>query len=328
MRKNRLKKILIIRKIHESGIELLKSREDFIYEMVDNTDSEILRNHIQEFDGIAVRTTKLNSDLINKATKLKIISRHGVGYDNIDTKTIKEKNITLAITGSANAAAVAEHVMFMILSISKGKEMYDKCVRSGEFAKRNLLPKVIELSNKKILIAGFGRVGQSLIKRCKGFEMDIYVFDPFVDKNKIESLGGKKVEVIGSVLGDIDYISLHMPLNEKTKNMVNFDLMKKMKNTCVIVNTARGGIINELDLNKALNENIIYGAGLDVFENEPPSEENPLLKNKKVFLSPHTASFTGECMKRMGEETIKNIIDFFDGKLEKSMIVKLWRVIY
>ena len=254
-----MKKILIIQKIHESGIELLRKRKDFTYEAIDNVEPELLKSQIQEFDGIAIRTAKLNSDLINKATKLKIISRHGVGYDNIDIESVKTRNITLAITGTANAAAVAEHVMFMILNISKGKEMYDKCVRAGEFKKRNQLPKVIELWNKKILIAGFGRVGQSLIKRCKGFEMDVYVIDPFVEKNKIQSLGGKKVDTIDSIVADIDYISLHMPINEKTKNMINFDLMKKMKNTCIIINTARGGIISEGDLNKALNENIIYG---------------------------------------------------------------------
>ena len=240
-----MKKILIIQKIHESGIELLRKRKDFTYEAIDNVEPELLKSQIQEFDGIAIRTAKLNSDLINKATKLKIISRHGVGYDNIDIESVKTRNITLAITGTANAAAVAEHVMFMILNISKGKEMYDKCVRAGEFKKRNQLPKVIELWNKKILIAGFGRVGQSLIKRCKGFEMDVYVIDPFVEKNKIQSLGGKKVDTIDSIVADIDYISLHMPINEKTKNMINFDLMKKMKNTCIIINTARGGTRSE-----------------------------------------------------------------------------------
>ena len=139
-----MKKILIIQKIHESGIELLRKRKDFTYEAIDNVEPELLKSQIQEFDGIAIRTAKLNSDLINKATKLKIISRHGVGYDNIDIESVKTRNITLAITGTANAAAVAEHVMFMILNISKGKEMYDKCVRAGEFKKRN------QSGNKKI----------------------------------------------------------------------------------------------------------------------------------------------------------------------------------
>ena len=121
----------------------------------------------------------------------------------------------------------------------------------------------------------------------------------------------------------MDAISLHIPLNNETKNMINLDLLKTMKKNCIIINAARGGIINENDLDQALNEDLIFGAGLDVFETEPPEKNNPLLKNDKVFLSPHTAAFTEECMIRMGKETIQNIIDFFDEKLEKSKTVKL-----
>ena len=121
----------------------------------------------------------------------------------------------------------------------------------------------------------------------------------------------------------MDAVSIHVPLTEKTKNLINYELLKTMKKNCIIINAARGGIINETDLDKALNENLIFGAGIDVFEKEPPDEKNPLLKNDKVFLSPHTAAFTEECMTRMGIETIQNIIDFFDNKLEESKIVKL-----
>ena len=121
----------------------------------------------------------------------------------------------------------------------------------------------------------------------------------------------------------MDAISIHMPLNENTKHLINYEMIKKMKKNCILINAARGGIINEEDLNKALNEDLIFGAGLDVFENEPPSLDNPLLKNEKAFLSPHSAVFTEECLSRMGIETVQNIIDFFDNKLEKSKIVKI-----
>ncbi len=271
---------------------------------------------------MTIRTAKLSSELINASKKLKIISRHGVGYDNIDLKSSREKNITIAITATANAVAVAEHVIFMLLNISKRKDMYDKTVREGNFTNRNKLPKTIELWKKNILIAGFGRIGQSLIKRCKGFEMNVFVYDPFISKNKIEEFGGIKVEDLKETVKSMDAISLHMPLNEKTKNIINLDLIKTMKKNCIIINAARGGIINEQDLNKALNENLIFGAGLDVFETEPPKKDNPLLKNEKVFLSPHTATFSEECMIRMGKETIQNIIDFFEKKLDKSKIIK------
>ena len=153
--------------------------------------------------------------------------------------------------------------------------------------------------------------------------MNVSIYDPFVSKEFIEKLGGKKVDNLANTLKDMDAVSLHVPLNDKTKNLINYDLLKTMKKNCIIINAARGGVINEIDLNKALNENLIFGAGLDVFETEPPDQNNPLLKNDKVFLSPHTAAFTEECMIRMGKETIQNIIDFFDEKLDKSKVIKL-----
>ena len=318
-----MKKILVIQPIHEEGINLLKDNSDFEYEIVDNIDTEFLKSKIKDCDGISIRTAKLSGDVIEAANNLKIISRHGVGYDNIDLEVSKKKDITLAITATANAVAVAEHVMFMILNISKRGSMYDDTVKSGKFNERNKLPKTVELWDKNILIAGFGRIGQALIKRCLGFEMNVFVFDPFVSKEFIEKRGGTKVDNLSKTSKDMDAMSLHIPLNDETKNIINYELLKSMKKNCIIINAARGGIVNEVDLDRALNENLIFGAGLDVFETEPPAENNPLLKNKKVFLSPHTAAFTEECMTRMGKETIQNIFDFFDGNLENSKKVKL-----
>jgi D-3-phosphoglycerate dehydrogenase len=318
-----MKKILIIENIHESGIKLLKEKKDFTFEIIDNSDPVFIKKKIDDCDAIVLRTFRLSAELINSAKKLQIISRHGVGYDNVDLDTIKKRNITLAITATTNAVAVVEHVFFMMLNISKGHDMYDKCVKSGEFSKRSQLPRTIELWNKKILIVGFGRIGQNLIKRCLGFEMEVFVYDPFIDENKIIFLGGKKVSDIDSIIKDMDYVSVHVPLNDKTRNLINLNNMKTMKKTAILINAARGGVINESDLEVALNKNYIFGAGLDVFEKEPPDINNPLLKNKKVFLSPHTASFTEECMQRMSKETIQNIIDFFEKKLDKSMIIKL-----
>ena len=318
-----MKKILVIQPIHEEGINLLKNNSNFEYEVVDNVDTEFLKSKIKDCDGISIRTAKLSGDVIEAANNLKIISRHGVGYDNIDLEVSKKKDITLAITATANAVAVAEHVMFMILNISKRGSMYDDTVKSGKFNERNKLPKTVELWNKNILIAGFGRIGQALIKRCLGFEMNVFVFDPFVSKEFIEKRGGTKVDNLSETSKDMDAMSLHIPLNDETKNIIDYELLKSMKKNCIIINAARGGIVNEVDLDRALNENLIFGAGLDVFETEPPAENNPLLKNKKVFLSPHTAAFTEECMIRMGKETIQNIFDFFDGNLENSKKVKL-----
>jgi len=304
-------------------MDLLKNHPDYDVEITNDVSESSIKSKIVDCDGVSIRTAILSGQIIDEAKRLKIISRHGVGYDNIDLSKAKAKDIRIAITANANAVTVAEHVMFMLLNISKRKGMYDKTVKSGKFSDRNKLPKTIELCNKNILIAGFGRIGQALIKRCLGFEMNVYAFDPFVNKEKIETLGGKKVEDLKVAVKTMDAISLHIPLNENTKNLIDYELLKTMKKNCIIINAARGGIVNEIDLNRALDENLIFGAGLDVFEIEPPEDNNPLLKNDKVFLSPHAASYTEECMIRMGKETIQNIIDFFDKKLDKSKIVKL-----
>ena len=316
------KKILVIQNIHQEGINLLKGNSSYEFEIFDEI-NEDLKQKIVDCDAISIRTAKLPNEIISSAKKLQVISRHGVGYDNIDLKSTKEIGATLTITATANAVAVAEHVMFMLLNISKRKDMYDQSVKLGKFNDRNKLPKTIELWRKNILIAGFGRIGQALIKRCLGFEMNVYVYDPYINDEKIKSLGGKKVNDLKEAVKEMDAISLHMPLNNETKNIVNYDLLRSMKKNCIIINAARGGIINEVDLDKALRENLIFGAGLDVFEVEPPKSNNPLLKNDKVFLSPHTAAFTEECMIRMGKETIQNIIDFFEKRLDKSKIIKL-----
>ena len=317
------KKILIIQKVHQKGMELIKNHPNFEVDVTDDTSEENLKAKIKNCDGASIRIANLSGDVMKEAKNLKIVSRHGVGYDNIDLNYAKEKDIKIAITANANAVTVSEHVMFSLLNISKRKDLFDKTVREGNFKDRNKLPKTIELWKKNFLIVGFGRIGQALIKRCLGFEMNVYVFDPFISKEKIELMGGKKIENLEEAVRSMDVISLHMPLTEKTKNLINYELLKTMKKNCIIINAARGGIINEIDLDKALNENLIFGAGIDVFEKEPPDNNNPLLKNEKVFLSPHTAAFTEECMIRMGIETVQNIIDFFENKIDQSKIVKL-----
>ena len=316
-------KIGIIQRIHDSGLELLDINKNFEYEIIDDVSEENLLNKIHLYDGVTLRVSKLSNNLLSKATKLKVISRHGVGYDNVDTSFLKLKNITLSITATANAIAVSEHVFYLMLTISKNFLNLDNEVRIGNFKTNMSKFDTFELHNKEILIAGFGRIGRNLIKKCLAFNMNVKVYDPFVDEKTINDLGGKKVDNFDDALKSLDFLSLHMPLNKNTKDLINLNKMKNMKNTSVIINTARGGIINEADLDQAVNEKIILGAGLDVFSTEPINLNSPLLKNKRIILSPHTAALTNECKIRMGKETAQNIIDFFEKKINKIMLVNL-----
>ena len=316
-------KIGIVENFHKDGIKLLEEHPNFEYEIINDVSKKNLIKELPKFDGLTLRVAKLDSDILIKCKKLKVISRHGVGYDNIDLKHLKKNNIALLITATGNALAVAEHVMYMMLSLSKGVTSYDAEVRSGNFKKNVNKIETYELFKKEILIAGFGRIGKNLIKRCLGFDMKVNVYDPFVDEKKIKSLGGQKVDSLESSIKTADFVSIHMPLNEKTRNLIDSKILKTMKNNSIIINTARGGIINEKDLDQALKSKIIFAAGLDVFENEPPNLNNPLLKNDKVLLSPHSATFTNECKSRMSIETVQNIIDFFENKTKSYMVVKL-----
>jgi len=318
-------KIAIVDKIHLDGIKLLEENPKFQYEIIEDLSKKNLISKLPNFDGITLRRGKIDAEILEKCKKLKVISRHGVGYDNVDINFLKKNKIILSVAATTTSVSPAEHIMFMILNISKGIGFYDKAVREGKFKTIMNMPNnnTFELSNKKILIIGFGRIGRKLIKRCLGFEMKVNVYDPYVEKKTIESFGGVKISDLNEGLKEADILSLSVPLTKETYNLINLEKMKIMKKNAIIVNISRGGIVNEMDLNEALNKEIIFGAGLDVFETEPPDNNNPLLKNEKVVLSPHAATFTKECASDMSIETVQNIIDFFENKLDKIKIVEL-----
>jgi len=318
-------KIGIIDTMNEKGLELLKSKKNFSFELITDLSRENLLKILPKFDGVTLRRGRLDSEILSKCKNLKVISRHGVGYDNVDTKFLKENNISLLVTHNSTSTSPAEHIMFMILNIYKGREMFDTMVREGNFYKAIHL-KIddnFELFNKTILIIGCGRIGRKLIKKCLGFDMKVQVYDPYVEENIIKSLGANKISDLNQGLKNLDILSLCVPLNDETKNMISIKELSLMKKTAILINAARGGVVNENDLNKALNENLISFAGVDVFETEPPDKNNPLLTNKRVILSPHAATFTKECLENMSEETVQNIIDFFEKKIEPTKVVQL-----
>ena len=306
----------IIDKINPKGLEILDNKDNFKYEIITDLSTENLLKKLPEFDGITLRRGKIDSKILSNCKKLKVISRHGVGYDNVDVDYIKQNNIKLLVTDSSTSTSPAEHIMYMILSIYKGVNMFDSIVRNGKFADAiNLdIKENFELYKKNILIVGFGRIGKKLIKKCLGFDLIVNVFDPFVDEKTIKSFGGKKVSSLSETLKTTDILSLSLPKNKDTYNLISLKEMKLMKKNSIIINVSRGGIINENDLNFALNNKIISYAGIDVFEKEPPEKNNPLLSNKRVLLSPHAATFTRECLENMSIETVNNIIDFFEKK--------------
>ena len=215
-------KVAIVDKIHSDGIKLLEKNQKFQYEIIEDLSKKNLISKLPNFDGITLRRGKIDSEILEKCKSLKVISRHGVGYDNVDTKFLKRNNITLLVTATTTSVSPTEHIMFMILNISKSFDLFDQSVRKGNFDQiMHMEHKSFELCNKKILIIGFGRIGKKLIKRCLGFEMKVFVYDPFVEKKIIESLRGEKIDNLDEGLKQADILSLSVPLTDLTHNMIN-----------------------------------------------------------------------------------------------------------
>ncbi|MDB0003219.1 hydroxyacid dehydrogenase [Alphaproteobacteria bacterium] len=314
-------KIAVMGEIHPDGWKIFEENNLESFELL-NFEENNLKKELSEVDAILLRTARLSNDVLSYCNKLKIISRHGVGYDNVNVDYLNKKNIALGITSTSNAISVAEHVLTSFLYLSKNIHLSDKLTREGRFNDKSSLPNFFELYQKNIVIFGFGRIGKAVAKRCLGFEANVYVYDPFVSKDVVEENNCKVVDKTNG-LKIADYISIHLPLNTETKNFIDEQELSIMKETAIVVNTARGGIINEASLVNVLQNKKILGAGLDVFEKEPPDENHPLFNLDNVILSPHNAALTIECRKRMAVESAENIAFFLlnNKKLNLNNIV-------
>ena len=305
-------KIAILGNIHSKGWEVLEKANFESFEILNFAENN-LKKELKDVDGILIRTANLNSNILSNCNNLKIVARHGVGYDNVDLEYLNNNKIPLAITGTANAVSVAEHVLTAFLYLTKNISLSDKLTRDGNFKEKSSLPNFFELYIKNILILGFGRIGKAVAKRCLGFDTNVYVFDPFVNKKDIEEFNCIPIDKNDGIKL-ADYISIHLPLTKDTKNFISEKELSLIKKSAIIVNTARGGIINEESLLQSLENKKIFGAALDVFEKEPPQDNHPFFKLSNVLLSPHNAALTLECRQRMATEAASNIVNFLNNQ--------------
>ncbi len=301
-------RVAILGTIHPKGLEFLRENDLEVIE-VKNFENQSLKEELKFVDAILLRTLKLDRDILQHCNNLKIISRHGVGYDNVDLDFLNERKIALGITSTSNAVSVSEHVMSFFIYLTKNLSLSDSYVKKGNFDKRSELPDIYELYKKKVLIMGFGRIGKEVAKRCQGFDMETYVYDPFLDSDYIKEKNCIPIEKDYG-LDIADFVSIHLPLNKNTKNFISQKELELMKKSTVLVNTSRGGIVNENDLYQALKSKKIRGAGMDVFISEPPESNHPFFQLNNILLTPHNAALTLECRRRMSLEASENIFYF------------------
>ena len=314
-------KVGVVGEIHKSGFEIFE-KNNIEYFVTENKEENQLKEELKDVDGIVVRTVKLNKNILSNAKNLKVVARHGVGYDNVDTNFLNENKIALAITGTANSVSVSEHVMTMMLCLTKNIFESDKLVKNNKFKEKAKLPNFFELYQKKILILGFGRIGKALAKRCLAFDMQVYIHDPFVSSDEILKLNYIPIEKEKG-FKIADYISIHLPLNDNTKDLISYDSFNICKSNLILINSARGGIVNEEALYDALKNKKIFAAGLDVFEIEPPINNHKLFSLQNTLLTPHNSALTLECRKRMAIESCENVYNFLtkSKKLNESNII-------
>jgi D-3-phosphoglycerate dehydrogenase len=313
-------KVLVVQPFHEDGMKLLEARADVSVEIVDGALEE-LANKIADADGVTMRTSSLPAAVIERAERLKVVARHGVGYDNIDVDALTRRGIPLAIAADANATAVAEHTLFFMLALAKQGLRYDRATRAGGWEVRNSL-EAVDLLGRRVLVMGFGRIGREVAKRCAAFGMQVMVYDPYVQANLIEAAGDwRSVPDFQAVLSETDVLTVHLPLGPDSRSLVGAAELAALPGHAFVINAARGGIVDETALHDALVSGKIAGAALDVFDQEPPPEDHPLFALENVILSPHSAGLSKEAAIRMAVSTARNVLAGIDGRLDPAMVI-------
>lgn len=315
-------KVFISEPINQEGLNLLEGRVEFVF--APETTKETAIKLIEDCDAAILRaTTIFDANVIAAANKLKIIARTGVGYNNVDLAAAARKGIYVTITPGTNTTTVAEHVLAMIFAFGKQIFFMDSAVREGRWEER-FSKHQMDIAGKTIGIIGLGDIGKEVLYRCKAMGMKILAYDPFYSGE----LDGLLVENIEDIYIESDFVTLHCPVTPSTENMVNKDSLSKMKATAYLINSSRGDLVNEEDLANALNNNVIKGAAIDVFKNEPLTENQPLASAPNVIFSPHCAGSTIESNERIAIMAAQAVLETLEGKRpdhicnEKELMVK------
>ncbi|ADD02827.1 D-isomer specific 2-hydroxyacid dehydrogenase NAD-binding protein [Thermoanaerobacter italicus Ab9] len=311
-----MKKVLLSEEIHPDGRKILEEKGIEIITAPD-VKEETLISMVRDVEAIIVRSkAKITKGIIENAPKLKIISRTGAGVDNIDVNAATEKGILVCNLPAVNSLSVAEHTIAMILHLAKQLSLMDQAVRNGNWEMRNSNISV-EVEGKTLGIVGMGNIGILVAKKCHdGLGMKIVAYDPYV-KEKFKDYDYRFVDSLEELFKESDFVTLHCPDIPETRGMITRELIYSMKPTAYLINVARGTVIDEQALIEALKEKRIAGAGLDVFQQEPPSRDNELLRLENVILSPHSAALTKEATVRMAVEAVQAVIDYFEGRQPK-----------
>ena len=308
-----LKKVLLSESIDEAGMRILQGKVEVI--VSPDPSNETVGRLIPDAEGLILRTaTQVSRAMIQKAPGLKVISRTGGGLNNVDVDAATEHNVVVCGVKGPQDRFVAEHAASLMGALAKQFFYLDSQTRQGKFKSR-FEYRPVGLAGKRAGLIGLGRIGRIVAEICiQGFGMEVWAYDPYVSPHSFGSSSIKISESMDEVIRTADFLSLHVPVTDQTKGLIGKRELAQMKRTAFIVNTSRGEVIQEAALVDALKRGVIAGAGIDVFEKEPPDASNPLFQTSSVILTPHSAALTKDSVAKLAEGAAENALRVLEGK--------------
>jgi D-3-phosphoglycerate dehydrogenase len=318
------KKIFITESMSQPGRALFKERDDIelieFPNMISAVDFETMLKQQAPVHGVALGGTRFGEPELEASQDMRVVTRIGVGYDAVDVAALSRRKVPLMVAGTANSPSVAEQALFMMLTLAKRAVEMHSLVKDNKWAARlGMLP--YDLFGKTVLIVGFGRIGTRTAKRCLAMEMNVLVYDPYKSAAEIKAAECEPVSNLDAALPRADFLSIHCPKTPETVGLFNAARLKLMKPSAYLINTARGGIVVEAALYDALVSGKLAGAGLDVFEQEPPPSGHSLFALPNVIMAPHVAGVTREAVDRMSVQTARNILSALDGEPIRQNVI-------
>jgi D-3-phosphoglycerate dehydrogenase / 2-oxoglutarate reductase len=310
------KTVLLIETMSKAGRALIDARADvrvvtFPVSVTRTQFLDILKRE-PRIDAMVLGAQRIGAEEFAAAKNLAVIARIGVGYDAIDIPAATAAKVPVMTTGIANSPSVAEKALYFMLTLAKRGPHMDAVVRENRWWDR-FTDMPDDLGGKTVIVVGFGRIGSRTVKRCVAFDMNVLVSDPNIDPAMIKAAGATPITSLEAALPQADFVTLHCPKSAATTGLIGAKQLALMKPTAFVINTARGGIVDEAALAEALAAKRIAGAGLDVLAEEPPKADNPLFKFRNVLFAPHMAGVTTEAASRMAEQAARNLLSVFDG---------------
>jgi D-3-phosphoglycerate dehydrogenase len=308
-------KVLVTDVVDDEALDVIRERHEVDVKKV--TPDELLEV-VPKYHALVVRSgTKVTKDVLDKGERLKVVSMAGIGVDNIDVAHATTKKIPVTNAPMGSTYSVADLAFGLLISLQRFIPRADRSMKGGLWEKVKL--KGTELKDKTLGIIGIGRIGKQVSLRANAFGMRVIAYDPYVSEETMKEFGAERVEELGKLLAESDMVTVHAVLTHETRGMMNYERLKAMKGTAVLVNTARGKIVLEKDLAKALEEKLIAGAALDVYESEPP-KDSPILKMDNVVITPHIGASTFEGQKRAGMIVAKDVVEILEGRKPENLV--------